>query len=623
MGIVKRLIITAFLVAFLSSCYLPPRYTLSPVAAPEKQGVSVEHIATPPPEPQPQEIKTVEPAEKDISEEPIVAETEISSVDDTENTTEISTEENAPQQEVESNGKDLSQNNKQAIMDEAIDFLGQAQLFWEKGELDKALKLLDEAYSLLLDVNGDPEITWQKDDLRVMIAKKVVEIYASRSNVASGYQSEIPLVMNDDVNKAIQRFQRLERNFFISSYKRSGRYRPMILKQLKEAGLPEELSWLPLVESGFKIQALSKARALGLWQIIPSTGYRYGLKRDHWIDERMDPEKSTEAAIAYLKELHGIFGDWLTVLAAYNCGEGRVLKAISRQQMNYLDNFWDLYRQLPPETSSYVPRYLATLHILKDPGKFGIDLNQEQEQPVPFVTVTTEKSVRLKDVAQELQISEQTLHFLNSELRYKTTPNRYDLKIPKGMGQQFTSVIDKIVTAKRPGGPEYIRYKVKKGDTLSGLASRYKSSINAIMAANHLSSKHSIREGNWLKIPSRGYVYSEESQIPTPKEGGVAGYRVKKGDSLWLIARRFDTTVSEIKKLNGLWRNDLTIGQIIKIRSSSAGDNAASSKTCVVEKGDTLSAIAHKNGIDLDTLLKLNSFDRDTVIHPGQQVIVR
>ena len=116
------------------------------------------------------------------------------------------------------------------------------------------------------------------------------------------------------------------------------------------------------MESGFKIQAYSRARALGLWQFIPSTGYKFGLSRDEWVDERMDVEKSTQAAIAYLKELHGMFGDWLTVLAAYNCGEGRVLRVISRQHINYFDRFWDLYNQLPRETARYVPR-LSLIHI--------------------------------------------------------------------------------------------------------------------------------------------------------------------------------------------------------------------------------------------------------------------
>ncbi|MEA2014781.1 MAG: LysM peptidoglycan-binding domain-containing protein [Thermodesulfobacteriota bacterium] len=520
-------------------------------------------------------------------------------------------------------GKHSRHNNTQEIMDEALDFLNQAQLLWEKGEIENALKLLDETYSLLLDVNGDQEISWQKDDIRVMTAKKIVAIYASRSNVAVGYQSEIPFVMNKDVEKAVQRFQRGERNFFISSFRRSGSYRPMILKQLKEAGLPEELSWLPLVESGFKIRALSSARALGLWQIIPSTGYMYGLKRDHWIDERMDPEKSTKAAIAYLKELHGIFGDWLTALAAYNCGEGRVLRVISRQKMNYLDNFWDLYRQLPSETSNYVPRFLATLHIIKDPEKYGMDLKQEQEKPVSFGVVKVEKSVNLKDVAKELHISNERLNFLNSELRYKTTPETYDLKIPSGMQKKFALVVGKIPKAKRPGGAKYIRYKVKKGDTLSVLAERYKSSVNSIVAANHLSGKHRIWAGKWLKIPSRNYVYFNKPRKSALKEGNVATYRVKKGDSLWLLANRFGTTVSEIKRLNGFQRNNLRIGQVIRIRSSSVGGNAVSAKICVVKRGDTLSGIALKNRIDLDKLLKLNNFNENTTLYPRQKVIVR
>ncbi|MCD6486772.1 MAG: LysM peptidoglycan-binding domain-containing protein [Syntrophobacterales bacterium] len=606
----KRLIPATFIVIFLSSCILPNGPILSPYPGSERVKASSEQVT------ESSQLSHDNPEARIVEED--LSEESVQDISEGKKSAEPNTSE-----QTEPNQKNHGQNNKQAIMDEALDFLDQAQLLWEKGEIEKALELLDEAYYLLLDINGDPEIAWQKDDLRVMIAKKIVEIYASRSNVAAGYQSEIPLIINDDVKKAIRRFQRSERKFFISSYKRSGRYRPMILEQLREAGLPEELSWLPLVESGFKIRALSKARALGLWQIIPSTGYMYGLKRDHWIDERMDPEKSTRAAIAYLKELHGIFGDWLTVLAAYNCGEGRVLRAISKQHVNYLDDFWDLYHQLPTETSSYVPRFLATLQILKNPEKYGMDLNREQEKPVPFDIVKTKKSVRLKDVAKGLHTSEKTLNFLNSELRYKTTPNTYDLKIPSGMEKDLALVIDKIPKAKRPGGAKYIRYKVKKGDTLSVLSRRYRSSVNAIIAANHLTSKHSIRAGKWLKIPSRGYVYSKKPRKPVFKEGDVAAYRVKKGDSLWLIARRFDTTVSEIKRLNGLRQNNLTIGQVIRIRSSSAGDNVVSAKTCVVKKGDTLSSIALKKGIGLDKLLKLNNFNKSTLIHPGQLVIVR
>ena len=605
MFLLKRLMVVAFLAAFFSACVPPngPGLLQPPPNQAEKALPAAQAEANLQPS---QEARNPQPISEKLSNSSSAPETEASTPE-------------------ESSEKNQEQNNQQAVMDEALDFLEQAQRLWEQGEPDNALKLLDDAYSLVLDVNGDPEIAWQKDDLRVMIAKKIIEIYTSRSRVAAGYQSEIPLIMNEDVERAIKRFQGPELTFFLSSYDRSGRYRPMILEQLKEAGLPEELSWLPLVESGFKVKALSKARALGLWQIIPSTGYRYGLKRDLWIDERMDPEKSTRAAIDYLKELHGIFGDWLTVLAAYNCGEGRVLQTISRQQMNYLDNFWDLYRQLPLETSNYVPRFLATLHIINDPEKYGIDLNRNQEKPIPFDTADIDKSVTLKDVAHRLDVPEETLETLNPELRYKTTPSSYQLKIQAGIGEKLASVIDTVPEAKKPGGTDFIRYKVKKGDTLSVLARRYKSSVGAMLAANHLTSKHNIREGQWIKIPSRGYVYSEQSSVSISQKGDVAVYSVRKGDSLWLIAQRFGTTISQIKRLNGLQRNDLSIGQILKIRESAGGDKALSSKskTYVVQKGDTLSTIASRNRIDLTKLLQLNNLGERSVIHSGQVLIIQ
>jgi len=522
-----------------------------------------------------------------------------------------------------SNGKEQRQAQEEENMDEALDLLSKSQILWEKGELDNALNLLDQAYSLILDVDGEPEIAWQKDDLRFMIAKRILEIYTSRSKVATGSQSEIPLAMNADVRKEIRRFQRSDHRFFIRSYKRSGKYRPTILKQLKDAGFPVELSWLPLVESGFKINALSSARALGLWQIIPSTGYRYGLKRDHWIDERMDVEKSTKAAIAYLKALHEIFGDWLTVLAAYNCGEGRVLRVISRQHMNYLDDFWDLYRQLPFETSRYVPRFLAALHILKDPEKYGFDLPKNIEKPVNYEIVTTRKCMQLKDIARYLKVSKDQLITLNSELRYKVTPDKeYNLKIPAGKGQQFALVVNSIPKSKIPGSVAYVRHKIRKGEALSTIARKYKTSVRSIVRANHLTSKHRIRAGKWLKIPLRGYSYIDKKtikrtkRIPKYKDGTIINYQVKKGNSIWLLARRYNTTVSKIKRINGLQNDRLKIGQIIKIRCGS------SPSTYVVRKGDCVSSIATKYHIRVPELMKLNGLNQNDNIYPGQVIIV-
>ena len=203
---------------------------------------------------------------------------------------------------------------KQDMMENALELLGEADKLWKNGDIEETLDTLDEAYSLILNANGDSAIAQEKDDLRLLISQRILAVYSSKRDVLQGKNGEIPLLMNGDVQKEITSFQTVERDSFLAAYERSGMYRSEIVKELKRSGIPEEFFWLPLVESLFKINAYSSARALGLWQFIPSTGYKFGLNRDEWVDERMDVQKSTRAAIAYLKELHGMFGDWLTAL---------------------------------------------------------------------------------------------------------------------------------------------------------------------------------------------------------------------------------------------------------------------------------------------------------------------
>jgi membrane-bound lytic murein transglycosylase D len=400
-----------------------------------------------------------------------------------------------------------AENNKesdddQTLLDNALELTETAQDYWRSGDVDGAIEALDQAYELMLKVSDSPGLSQQKEDLRFVISKKITEVYASQIITAHGSSSEIPLTMNDHVQREIQSFQGMERDFFIESYRRSGRYRGEMVKSLKEAGLPEELSWLPLIESGFKVRALSRSRALGLWQFIPSTGYKYGLRRNAWIDERLDPRKATGAAIAYFNELHQMFGDWATVLAAYNCGEGNVARAIREQKIDYLDNFWDLYERLPRETARYVPRFIAVVTILKDPAKYGFSF-EEPDKPLSFESATIERPVHLKTVAESLACETEDLKALNPELRRDATPNaEYVLNVPPGKKEALLANMEKMAKWSPPK-VEYVVHRVKRGETLSLIASRYRTSVQRIIEANNLRSVRMLRVGQRIKIPAR------------------------------------------------------------------------------------------------------------------------
>jgi membrane-bound lytic murein transglycosylase D len=562
----------------------------------------------------------------------------------------------SPKHKFPSNGAVNEQEREKGrdIMEEALELLDDSRGYWVKGDLENALDLLDQAYALLLDTDGETDIARQKDDIRLLISKQILAIYSSMHTATSGKHSEIPHVVNSDVEKEIRLFQTIERDFFIQSHERSAFYRPIILKELKKAGLPEELSWLPLVESGFKIRALSRARALGLWQFIPSTGYKYGLNRDEWIDERLDVEKSTRAAIDYLRELHGMFGDWLTVLAAYNCGEGRVLKVISRQHINYFDRFWDLYRQLPYETARYVPRFLATLQIIKNPKKYGFDLNEslERQNTYRYETVKTDKSMRLQDIASHLGTSEETITTLNSELRQNITPDKeYNLKVPPGMAEKSAKIMDEVPKCEKPR-QVFVHYKAKRGETVASIARKYRTSVSAIMAYNNVSSRKRITAGQRLIIPvhGTGYARVRSTQRSDKDDIQVSGetikYKAKKGDTLASVAKRFDTTVDEIRRLNKFKKGKtLKGGQVILIsnkngekQQSNASDKETHKKIAkrnkeaisnegvkkyTVRNGDSLGRIAKKHGVSLEKILEMNKLAREDNIHPGQVIILR
>jgi membrane-bound lytic murein transglycosylase D len=513
----------------------------------------------------------------------------------------------------------------QTDLDEALELCEVSQEFWQEGELENAVEALDRAYALILnvDTSNRPKMIQQKEDLRFMISKRILEIYASRNIVVNGNHNAIPIVINRHVQAEIDLFTKgRERRFFIESYRRSGGYRDQIVKALKAAGLPEELSWLPLIESGYKVNALSRARALGLWQFIPSTGYKFGLQRNKFIDERMDPEKSTQAAIEYLKELHRIFGDWSTVLAAYNCGEGRVLKVIRSQNVNYLDNFWDLYERLPRETARYVPRFLATLHILNNPETYGLN-TVSVDPPIAYETVDISKQVHLRNVAKSIGVNEEALRRLNPELRYRILPgDNYQLKIPPGSSDTVLAKIDQIPVS-RPPQRAYVYHRVRHGQTLSVIARKYRTSVGSIMRANNLRRSNYIVAGRRLKIPQRGYMQSRTRNVQKPKNGQAVTHIVRKGDSLYIIAKQYGTTTKKIQELNNLATTTLIKGQILTIfpgnKKPPTVDGLA---TYEVRPGDSPFLIAQRHQMQLDRLLYLNQLYRGSKIYPGQKLYI-
>jgi membrane-bound lytic murein transglycosylase D len=550
---------------------------------------------------------------------------------------------------------------KQDLMEKALELLEVADKYWEKGDVEKTLNTLDEAYSLLIDANGDVTIAQEKDDLRLLISRRILAVYSSKHTVVNGKNSEIPLLMNADVEKEIRSFQGLERDNFIAAYQRSGMYRSAILKELKKAGIPEEFLWLPLVESFFKINAYSRARALGLWQFIPSTGYKFGLSRDEWVDERMDVQESTKAAIAYLKELHNMFGDWLTVLAAYNCGEGRVLRVISRQHINYMDGFWDLYRQLPNETARYVPRFLATLHIVKNPQKFGFDLSTV-EKPINFETVKVNKMMKLKDIADKIEVSEDVLNLLNSELRYKITPDHeYDLKLPEKSVEKFNLVAEEIPQSEKPrfvsNRSDFIKHRVRKGETIKSIAKKYDVSASRIISYNRLG-KRKLVVGRRITIPiasEKNYAEGTVSKKKNKTEKVSASrYKVKKGETLSMISRRFSIPLEQLKEMNNIKTGKINAGQTLKIPQNKINANlededdndknvkpsAKKSKInkkvlsatdvdklgtnkYIVTKNDNLQIIAKKNNTNVAKLMKLNNISIKEKIIPGQILVIK
>lgn len=383
--------------------------------------------------------------------------------------------------------------------------------------------------------------------------------------------SDIPLALNSKVEYFLYYFQTSGKASFSRWLSRSSRYIPMMKEILKREGMPEDLVFVAMIESGFQMHARSWANAVGPWQFISDTGRRYSLRIDQWVDERKDPVKATTAAALYLKELYGMFnGDWYLAAAGYNAGENKILRAIS---MYNTSDFWEISRgsYLKRETKEYVPKLLAAAIIAKDPARYGFS-DIAYLPPVEFETVKIPSRTDLELVAKLSGTTYDTIRELNPDLRHWCTPPNYpgyELKLPKGTKQQFELEYAKIPEDKRfTEKLLYTKYNARKRDSLSSVARRFGTTPEALRELNGLS-KNSRIAGRKLVVPVRQTVdFGQEgrSARAVAKKGTFAKYyTVKKGDTLDSLAKRFNVTTKMLSTWNNLKKVALKPGRRIII----------------------------------------------------------
>jgi membrane-bound lytic murein transglycosylase D len=310
---------------------------------------------------------------------------------------------------------------------------------------------------------------------------------------------DIPIVINARVEQFIQCFQTTLREKFVTWLARSGKYMPFMKRLLKDQGLPEDLVYIALIESGFNPYAYSRSKAVGPWQFIYLTGKKYGLKVNWWVDERRDPEKSTIAAAKYLKDLYETFACWYLAAAGYNAGEYKIVKAMKRYRT---EDFWTLtkVRYLKRETKDYVPLMIAAALVAKDPEKYGFT-DVEYQKPLRYEKVRVPELTGLSVVANACEASLEEIKDLNPELRRGVTPpneNDYEIKIPFGRRDLF-EVTFHILQAYEKF--EFKTHLVKKGETLKGIAKLYRVDLEPLLELNHLTKATPISKGTILSIP--------------------------------------------------------------------------------------------------------------------------
>ena len=450
---------------------------------------------------------------------------------------------------------------------------------------------------------------------------------------------DFPVTMNKQVEFYLDFFQNKQKSTFTRWLERSGRYLPMMQAQLKKAGLPLDLVYLPMIESGYSLTAYSRAHAAGPWQFIRSTGRMYGLEINSYMDERRNPVKSTQAAIAFLSDLYDKFGDWHLAVAAYNAGGGKINKGLKRYKT---DNFWDLAqkRYLKLETKRYVPKLIAAILISKDPEKYGFT-NINYEPPLAYETVEVPRWTSLRAVAVACDTDFEEIQNLNRELRKLITPPdnaSYPLKVPAGRKNLVASNLAKVHTSITTS---YKTHIVRKNETLTRICRKYNLNKTTLLKANNLR-KSKLKKGQRLRIPYQTTTYTLwDKDTPLPSGSGSSQlvlHKVRPGETVTHISRRYNVPVHLIAGWNDL-RNihSIKAGQQIALyldNSHSAGAPSVQSsaqqlhETTVsaplyynVRRGDSLWSIGRRFNVRPETIKLWNNI-KNNLIHPGTRLLL-
>jgi len=397
----------------------------------------------------------------------------------------------------------------------------------------------------------------------------------------------IPLTYNHRIHSFIDYFLIRNRDYTRTILRKKDLYFPVFEKYLKHYGLPDELKYLAIVESGLNPRAVSRARAVGLWQFIGSTGRHMGLRNDGFTDDRMDTEKATDAACRFLLQLHGMFNDWELALAAYNSGPGTVRKAIRRA--GYKRNFWDIYPFLPRETRAYVPQFVAIIYAVNHAEDHNL-FEEAREQRMPADTLHIKRFTNLETLASLTGTCLEDIHRLNPWIINNALPQNgrgYTLELPRAamhrLQQHRTAILDSAHRSNRgqiellaqrntgnTAGREMIVHRVRAGEVLGGIAQRHGVRVADIQTWNNLRG-NLIREGQRLTLwvlPTHPSVTARRETRKADSEK-IAGpvYVVQPGDTLWGISQRTGLTVDQLKQLNNLSNSRLQAGQTLKVGS--------------------------------------------------------